>query len=552
MVSVNPMTGEVDSNEPKANHSETETDHTEDPLSPPDAPQRSPGGSVRDIRTIVASIGAALALPIVLYVALQPENFGLTPNSLDPLFYSGYAINFDDVMNAVQDRHYFVSRWTSYYPGYIADRIAGPFVGRLLLRALLAASILGALWSLGKLQRWNWPQRILIGTLILTMPTFVRAFFTDYVEYIIVALGICLVTVCIRGRPTVTNGLLAGSLAAAIVIANPIAVTAVLLPLAFCIFFGSDSWRQRLSVCAAIVGAGVAASLAGLALFRWRYGIPNVYEPSIDFMRTYQGGRDGWKSPRLDWLWNYTWLYMTPVMLLFAAALAAGRRIKYRGFEIAAFALCGLQYVYQWLDQFLRDGNGLEISYYWSYAYPTFAVALALLVGRLTESTSKAMLIAATAGWIVFLTVGVPDLVRLPDGFFFAAVTIAALILFVGVSRRSLAFATLGLVAFLGWLQIGAPNYDSSIDFSLDNSPHYDRLYGEDGDLSEAIYREAVWFAAQMDTVPNDASTSFVTLGTWSSSISALYAASCRGKLRHPQRRQSTPERVCDQRDTIW
>ena len=70
-------------------------------------------------------VAAALALSLVLYVVLRPENYGLTPTHLDPFFYSGYAINFDDVMNAVQDRHYFVSRWSAYYPGYIADALAG-------------------------------------------------------------------------------------------------------------------------------------------------------------------------------------------------------------------------------------------------------------------------------------------------------------------------------------------------------------------------------------------------------------------------------------------
>ena len=59
------------------------------------------------------------ALPVALFLALQPERYSLTPNSLDPVFYTGYASNFDDVLNAAGDRHYFVTRWTAYYPVYL-------------------------------------------------------------------------------------------------------------------------------------------------------------------------------------------------------------------------------------------------------------------------------------------------------------------------------------------------------------------------------------------------------------------------------------------------
>ena len=127
-----------------------------------------------------------------LYIVLRPENYGLTPNSLDPVFYSGYAINFDDVMNAVGARHYFVSRWSAYYPGYSPMRLRDPSSAACLLRLVLASGLLLGIWRFGHSRGWRRPQMVFIGILIITMPMFVRAFFTDYVEYMVVTLGLVL------------------------------------------------------------------------------------------------------------------------------------------------------------------------------------------------------------------------------------------------------------------------------------------------------------------------------------------------------------------------
>ena len=382
-----------------------ESEGQPDSAEEPDVPSHAPL-----LTQVVSYVAASLVLAIALYVVLRPENYGLTPNSLDPLFYSGYAINFDDVLNAAGQRHYFVSRWTAYLPGYVSDQIAGPFLGRLLLRLVLASLVLSSLWVLGARQRWTWAQRVFIGGLVVSMPMFTRAFFTDYVEYMVVALGICLVALCLRENASVGSSALVGALAAAIVIANPIAITAVAVPLGVYILLASSGVRRRLAMSATVVVAGILLVSVGLIWFRWRYGLENVYRPSIEFARNYEG-RDGFKSPRLDWLWYFTWLFATPLILVVAAGVGIRRVVRFERFEIAAFVLCGLQYAYQWIDQFVRDGNGLEVSYYWSFAYPTFAVALALLVGKITADTRSLTLYLLLAGWVVVLLIYVrPDL----------------------------------------------------------------------------------------------------------------------------------------------
>ena len=186
--------------------------------------------------------------------------------------------------------------------------------------------------------------------------------------------------------------------------------------------------------------------------------------------------------------------------------------------------MCGVQYVYQWFDQFVRDGNGLEVSYYWSFAYPTFAIALALLLGRLTTNARSMTLYLLLGGWIAMLIVGIPGALRLPAGLGFFLVAVIAVGALAAVATRSSTLTAAGLVLVVGWTQIGAPTYDPTSYFEINVSPRYDQLYRKAGAPSEVIYAEAVWFAEQMDRIPNDASTSFVPVGGWSTSIVGLYA----------------------------
>ena len=478
----------------------------------------------------MAAIAAALSL--ALYFVLRPENYALTPNSLDPVFYTGYSINFDDILNAVGDRHYFISRWSAYLPMYIADMVFGPVAGRLLWRLVLATAALMALWLTGRRWHWNLSQRLLVGSVVLSTPMFVRAFFSDYVEYLVVALGVVVVCLALRERHRWWSASLFGGLAGLVFVANPISITFLALAGIMCVTIGARGVRGRVWLVLVASASGIAVVIAGLLLFRWNYGIDNVYQPSLDFVRRYQAPPvDHWKSPRLEWLEKYTWLYAPPLILLAAGMLALRRAVRFDRFEMAALVLCASQYGYQWVDQFLRGGYGLELSFYWSFSLPPYLVALAVVLGRVSNGLRSGHILAVGFGWLALLTFGVPDGLELPRGIWLVPLCAAAFIAVALTAARARAVAISVILALTAWMQIGAPTYDPTAYWFLNTSPRYDLVFRQAGSQGETMFTEAVWFEEEMDRIMNDASTSFVALGGWSKSIVALYAPHVVGRL---------------------
>lgn len=489
------------------------------------------GGGGTSRRDLWWWLGGSLLLPLALYVAMRPENYSLTPNSLDPVFYTGYSINFDDVLNAVGDRHYFVTRWPAYYPMYVVDAVLGPLWGRLIWRWVLATLVVVAVWSLGSRLRWSRPQQILAATVVLTMPMFVRAFMTDYVEYMVVALGLCLVVLCLRETQTWRTAAMLGVTVGLMLVANPVAIFPATLACLTALVLCRGGVRSRVMlVCVSVIGA-IGVVLGGLVLFRWQYGIDNVYEPSIDFMRTYQGDPDSWKSPRLDWLGRFLWIYSPPIVLVTGVSVARLRKLRWTRVEAASLVMSGAMYAFQWYDQFAREGFSLELSFYWSFGYPAFGIATAVVLGKLTTGVQPRVIVGLTLAWVVLLSVGVEPSLRLPAGLRFAVIAIGFVGASVALARRMAWFPVFSVLVMLAWVQIGTPGYDPSPYFALDVSPRYGLVFRQAGSTSEKVLDEAIWFEANMDRVVNDASASFLVAGGWSSSITGLYAPHVTGRV---------------------
>jgi hypothetical protein len=460
---------------------------------------------------------------------MAPERYGLTPNAVDPVFYTAYTSNFDDIMAAVGDRWYFVSRWSAYLPARLFVAVAGPADGRLLWRWLLATAIVLSLWRLGRRWSWTGPQRLLVATIVLTMPMFSRAFMTDYVEYIVVSLGICLVCLALSDNHNVATKLVVGCLAGLIVIANPVAITSVILPCVACVVLTTRTKRAALTT-ATIIAVGIAIPVVfGWFWFRWRYGMDNVYQPTIDFIR--EDRPIGASQKTLYWLGSFTWVFATPVLLVSAVLLARRTEHRFDRVERIALSLCALQYSYQWVDQFIRHGGGLELPYYWSFSIPSFAVALAVVVGHFFKTERATFTLAVLAASILLLLLGVPTVARLPDGAWYAVCCLLLIAAVAWTARRSTSLVVVLLLGWITWTQIGAPVYRPLNYHQFVADPHYDAMYGRSTTESEQIFDQILWFEKRMDEIPDDWKADFVAFNGIASTVLGLYGPQVTGRL---------------------
>lgn len=478
---------------------------------------------------LIHRLVAAVLLPLVLFLILQPETFGITPNNLDPMFYTGLGINFDDAVTVGAD-HYFITRWSAWYPLYLADQAAGPYWGRLLLRWAATSAVVAALWQLRP--RWTWGQRLLAGSVLVTMPMFLRPLLTDYSEYAIVLAGLGLVVVCLREpeRQSARTAAVAGLLTGLLVVANPLAVLMAAPPLAVMVLLNSR-WIPAKLINGTVIGLTTVAVVGfGLVWFRWLYDIPNVYQPTIDFLRN-PPGPDLLRSPNLSWLARFTWLYVPPFTAGVAAVASLHPETRLDRTEWQAVGLAVVQWLIQWADQFVRKGTGLELSYYWSLSFPTLGVAVVLVAARLASSLSVRRASAIVAGLVALLLIGLPSWARLPHEFGFVALSVAVAAAIGFLVRHSPTAGASVFVAYVTLTQVGAPPYHPLAYHFFDASPRYDHLFWGDGDQAEEIYRETVWFEREMDKVPADANSAFLSIDNTAAPIQGIYHPHVGGQL---------------------
>ena len=465
---------------------------------------------------------AATALPLLLFLVLRPESFGLTPNGLDPWFYTGYAHNFDDLMAAVGDRYYFVTRWTAYTPGRITAFFLGPGMGRMGLRWIAATTLLMALWHLGRRWRWTAPTELVVGVVALSMPMFARAFLTDYVEWFFVVVGLLLTTQCLEPQRSMPRHVAVGALFAAVVIANPFAVYLALAPIGYYILSQSNAWKVVAARVVGMIVGSLVVIAAGFIAFRVFYGVPNVYEPTIDFVSSSTDYRDRLKSPRLEWLGAFTWIY-NPILLAVSAALLQRRHRSHpvlRDGSRVAGILLGV-YGLLVIDQFVRDGNGLEIPYYWSLAVPTVLVGAGFMIGAWNWSWRQVFLILG-AWWLCLVASRLVD-VRLPGGGWLVVIAVLAIavMLRVGSSRPALASVSLILVVLV--TQVFPPGYDPSSYHPYNTHPDYRGIFYRAGSGNDELWEDMQFALKHLDRVDDNDLYFWQGIGPHALALSALY-----------------------------
>ena len=492
-----------------------------------------------------AATSARLFVVSVLIVAgkwiLEPDIFGLVPNGLDPMFYTGYSLNLSDALAAAGNTQYFVTRWSSYLPTHVFSILFGPYWGRLLVRLAMLLVLVEMTWRFLYRFRIKAHARLVGLMVLVSAPMFLRAFATDYPEHLIIWSSLVLLLLSLDEETSLLRSISIGVLSAGIIIANPFASVLV-----FCIYLNQTQsvrrssnnaqfWMQQII----ILISSLATILFGFLLFKFHYEVANIYEPTLETIRNFassaQSPLDGWRAPTRNWLLYFGWLYL-PLIYLVISFRWVSNKTPLGVVLLKLQILVALILLFHIFMEF-RSGHALETSYYWSMLLPPALLLCTFLVSYALNQVKSQWSFIIVLSVFVLLRLEIPQFVRIGHGAyllsFIAALVFALLLL---RSTRPLAFAIL-LVTGSIWLQSGSPNYEQTTNGGNLNSPRYDLVYGERSTVSRKILDETIWFLEQMDEIPMDSSAVFLPLGDWAAPIVGTYIAQPFGRVLSPQSR---------------
>jgi len=472
----------------------------------------------------------------IVAIFLKPDLFGLVPNSLDPMFYLGYQINLNDVLEAAGNKHYFVSRWTSYLPAHFTSLLFGQYWGRLVLRLLMVSVLSEAIWRfLAKLEI-RAHARLLSVFLLVTSPLFVRAFTTDYPEYFIIWASLLMAVLSFTEEATWKRSVLMGGLAASISIANPTATILSSFILVNYVFneINAREFDKVLKHAFVVIFSFLTVILSGFLLFKYWYGTENIYQPTLNFIKDFASPEvDGWRTPTRKWLLYFGWLYLPVLYSIVAISIAKSAKSSTRKvlFRCASLTLL-IFLVHIYLET--QNGHALETSFYWSMLLPPALLAFAVVVGTIFSNLGSWHSLVLMTGVLFLYQFRIPQNLRLPHGYLLIAIVgMAALVLAI-VSKRMASISVFSLVVLSVWLQVGSPQYAVLTNGGDLNTPQYDLVYGKSASASNDILRETIWFLKQMDNVPSDSFSTFLPVAGWSYAIVGTY-------IPHPFSRVITP-----------
>jgi hypothetical protein len=485
---------------------------------------------LRKIPTISRAGSIAIAVSVLVWI-LKPDLFGVIPNSLDPMFYTGYAINLNDALEASRNNHYSVTRWSSYLPMYLSSEVFGPHWGRLVLRLAMVLTISEVFWRLGHKFQTKPIARLFGVFALVSTPMFVRAFTTDYPEYFIVWSTIIMLLLTLMKSRKYSHALIMGTLAASAVIANPtsVIVASLIIALNMFLLLRDDGLKLAANRLVLIGLAFTTTFLFGYLMFRFYFDIGNVYEPTLEFIRNFvPPENDGWVSPNNEWLSHFAWVFIPPILCLIS--IVNFRKKTNTGIPTALLTVLVASIFLVHVIREIQDGYMLEVPYYWSLLLAPVVVLFAVLLVNWANNMSWYWPASAMVLIVFLIKAEIPQNVRLPSGLWLFAV----LAVFSGVTatlvHREVKISVLILSLGLLWIQIGSPIYTITTYAGEINSPRYDLVYGDYSKSSKAVLDETIWFTKQMDSVENDELALFLTAGGLSSSIIGTYIAQPSGQ----------------------
>ena len=462
---------------------------------------------------------------IIVAIFLKPDLFGLVPNGLDPMFYLGYEINLDDALDAAGNRHYFVSRWTSYLPAHFTSLMFGPYWGRLVLRLLMVSVLSEAIWRFLANLKIRAHARLLSIFLLVTSPLFVRAFTTDYPEYFIIWALLLMAVLSFTGQATWQRSVLMGALAASISIANPTATILSSFILANYVFneIYAREFHKVLKQAVVVLLSFLTVILSGFVLFKYWYGVENIYQPTLDFIKNYASPDvDGWRTPTKKWLGYFGWIYLPILYSAGAISIVKSADSNTRKVLSRCVSLTLLIFsVHVYLE--IKNGHALETSYYWSMLLAPALLTFVVLITDVFTSLRIQYSWLLVGIVLVLYRWEIPQKMRLPHGYALIVFVTAAVIVLAILNKHLRSISIFCLVILSIWLQVGSPNYVVFTNGGDLNIPKYDLVYGKTALVSDQVLRETIWFLDQMDEVPSDSSSTFLPAGGWSYAIVGTY-----------------------------
>lgn len=483
---------------------------------------------VKDVgMTLRASLGRAMfwvAVVFVLVFLLQPDLYGLVPNVLDPVFYTGYGINLDDVITSAGSNHYFVSRWPAYLPTHWLSEIFGPFWGRLVLRLIMVALLAEALWRIFQRLGFSAPTRILSTALLLTTPLFVRAFTTDYPEFFIMWAGLTAFLLSFSSSIAKTRSLVIGTLAMAMIIANPVSVvlTTLILLNYFYQLHIELSPRKRLLNVTLFITSMIATALFGYIYFKTVYNLQNIYSPTIEFLKNYSPSDDDpWRVDGRPWILYFGWIYLPILYLAVALNRVKTAKFVYKNYLRRCILVVAVVHAFHWFLE-LRTGHALETSFYWSMSLPPLLLLMHLILSKIFDAVDRKKLVFVLALVLTLYRFRIPQDFPLPNGFVLVLLLLLMVLVLLALNQKLFLLGTFLLISTV-WIQTGSPKYENLTPGGNLNSPRYDLVYGQNNVGSQEVLEEIIWFTDQMDFVSDDTRSVFATTDDWSYVITGAY-----------------------------
>jgi hypothetical protein len=329
--------------------------------------------------------------------------------------------------------------------------------------------------------------------------------------------------------------LAAGALGGLMVVANPFALTVAAAATPFWLArIDRRRWVGMLTIAAA---GAIAVVAGGLLFFRWRYGVANVYQPTLDFIRNRGTEQDPLKSPRLLWVGYRLWIFAPGLLIVAFHTMKRWFAFEFGSVERAIVGTCSLQYAFQIWFQFARQGSTLEISYYWSYIVPSFVLTFCVVLGALAQRAGSRFLPA-----LAILVAVALRLIGSPTPEVFQSWIDAAILLVVGAVavrratqlRPALSGSLLVIAIIL--VQTSAPRPEPILSGEFRVASSYELSY-EGGESSGVLsFNTAVWFIDAMSEVDEAVvrSLAFWYKGALPARLAATFGVQVSGRWVNP------------------